>query len=117
RIHGVDMGIGRPISQELIDAQLASQPQIAEVFPSLSGQAPVTTIQGIPTYTADGNLYAGAIPAVPGLYVLAGDNESGVTHGPGMGRLVAELALGINPFVDPHSFRPDRTRPEDFPDE
>ncbi len=117
RIDGIDAGIGRPVSQELIDAQLASQPQVAEVFPSLRGEPPVATIQGIPTYSADGNLYAGAIPAVPGLYVLAGDNESGVTHGPGMGRLVAELALGGEPFVDPRSFRPDRTRPQDFPDE
>lgn len=117
RVEGADTSIGRPVARALIDAQLAAQPQVAEVFPSLEGQAPATTIQGIPTYTADGNLYAGAIPSVPGLYVLAGDNESGVTHGPGMGRLVAELALGVDPYVDPQPFRTDRTRPADFPDE
>lgn len=50
----------------------------------------------------------GAIPNHPHIVVAAGDNESGVTHGPGLGRLSAELALGLKPFVPPERFRADR---------
>ncbi|WP_109471884.1 NAD(P)/FAD-dependent oxidoreductase [Ornithinimicrobium cavernae] len=116
-LEGVDTSIGRPVAAELIEAQQAAQPQVAEVFPTLAGQAAVTTIQGMPVYSADGNLYAGAVPSAPGLFALSGDNESGVTHGPGMGRLVAEMVLGHEPFVSPTSFRLDRTDPADFVDE
>jgi glycine/D-amino acid oxidase-like deaminating enzyme len=34
---------------------------------------------------------ADAVPCRPGLYVLAGWQVAGVTHGPGLGRLIAGL--------------------------
>ncbi|MBT5758010.1 MAG: hypothetical protein HOI41_23935, partial [Acidimicrobiaceae bacterium] len=52
-----------------------------------------------------------------GLWALAGDSESGITHGPGMGKLVAQLIMGETPFADPTPFRLDRIHPATYPDE
>jgi glycine/D-amino acid oxidase-like deaminating enzyme len=56
------------------------------------------------------------VPGVNGLYLLAGDNEAGVTHGPGLGRLLAEVILtGGSQWLDPAPYRPDRFQPAQFP--
>jgi len=114
---GLEFGYGRPVSQTLLEAQFAHQDSVAEVFPALSGLPTAETIQGVPVYTVDGGLYVGAVPGVEGLWTLAGDSESGITHGPGMGKLVAQLIMDEPPFVDPAPFRLDRVDPADYPDE
>ena len=114
---GLEFGYERPVSSSLIDAQHAAQATIAEVFPALSGLSTSESIQGIPVYTADGGLYIGPVPEIDGLWAIAGDSESGITHGPGMGRLVAELIVGDEPFTDPKPFRLDRVDPAAYPDE
>jgi glycerate-2-kinase len=53
----------------------------------------------------------------PGIWALAGDSESGITHGPGMGKLLAQLIVGEAPFTDPRPFRLDRVDPAAYPDE
>ena len=116
-VEGLEFGFERPVAQTLIDAQLAEQETIARVFPALSGRTTVETIQGIPVYTVDGGLYIGDVPEIDGLWVLAGDSESGITHGPGMGKLVAQLIVGDEPFTDPSPFRLDRVDPAAYPDE
>lgn len=117
RAEGLEFGFERPVSQTLLDAQHAEQETIAGVFPALSGLATVETIQGIPVYTVDGGLYIGEVPEIDGLWVLAGDSESGITHGPGMGKLVAQMIVGDEPFTDPTPFRLDRVDPAAYPDE
>lgn len=62
-------------------------------------------------------VYIGAVPEVDGLWALAGDGESGITHGPGMGRLVGDLITGRTPFTDPEPFRLDRVDLAAYPDE
>lgn len=114
---GLAFDYGRPVSSTLIDAQHAHQEAIAEVFPALSGRATTEIIQGVPVYTVDGGLYIGAVPEIEGLWALAGDSESGITHGPGMGKLVAQLIMHETPFVDPAPFRLDRVDAADYPDE
>lgn len=114
---GLEFGYGRPVSSELIDAQHAYQEQVAEVFPAVSGLSTDEIIQGVPVYTVDGGLYIGEVPGIDGLWALAGDSESGITHGPGMGKLVAQLIMGEAPFADPSPFRLDRVDPADYPDE
>ena len=114
---GLEFGYGRPVSTELLDAQSAHQEKVAEVFPALSGLASAETIQGVPVYTVDGGLYVGAVPGIEGLWALAGDSESGITHGPGMGKLVAQLIMDETPFTDPTPFRLDRVDPAAYPDE
>ena len=114
---GLEFGYERPVSHELIDAQHAQQDKIAEVFPALSGLANSEVIQGVPVYTVDGGLYVGPVPGIEGLWTLAGDSESGITHGPGMGKLVAQLIMDETPFADPTPFRLDRVDPAAYPDE
>lgn len=114
---GLEFRYERPVSSSLIEAQHAAQATIAEVFPALSGLSTSESIQGIPVYTADGGLYIGPVPEIEGLWAIAGDSESGITHGPGMGRLVAELIVGADPFTDPTPFRLDRVDPAAYPDE
>lgn len=114
---GLEFGYGRPVSPALLDAQFAHQETVAEVFPALSGLSTTETIQGVPVYTVDGGLYVGEVPGIEGLWAVAGDSESGITHGPGMGKLVAQLIMDEAPFADPRPFRLDRVDPAAYPDE
>jgi len=50
----------------------------------------------------------GRVPGVEGAIVAAGHGTLGFTQSPITGRLVAELATGETPTVDPAPFRPDR---------
>ncbi|KQQ08223.1 NAD(P)/FAD-dependent oxidoreductase [Rathayibacter sp. Leaf296] len=117
REEGLTRAFGRPVSPQLIRVQEEFQAEVAEVFPALAGLGTAEIIQGVPVYTVDGGLYAGSVPGLDGLWALAGDNESGVTHGPGMGRLVAEMITETVPFADPERFRLDRVDPALYPDE
>lgn len=66
-------------------------------------------LQGLPCYTPDGLFIAGEVAHHPDLYVLAGDNEAGVTHGPGLGRALAERILQRETFgVDIDRYSPQR---------
>ena len=114
---GLEFEYGRPVSPTLLEAQYSYQKNVAEVFPALSELSTVETIQGVPVYTVDGGLYIGAVPGIEGLWALAGDSESGITHGPGMGKLVAQLIMDETPFADPAPFRLDRVDPAAYPDE
>jgi glycine/D-amino acid oxidase-like deaminating enzyme len=52
------------------------------------------------------------------VHVVTGDNEAGVTHGPGLGRLMADLVLdGDSAWTDPAPYRLDRFEPTAFPTE
>jgi sarcosine oxidase subunit beta len=75
-------------------------------------------LQGVPVMTPDRAFLAGPVPGADGLYVIAGDNEMGVTHGPGLGRLMAEVIYeGGSDWVDASRYRLDRFEPGAFPDE
>lgn len=75
-------------------------------------------LQGVPCMTPDRHFLAGPLPGVPGVHVVTGDNEAGVTHGPGLGRLMADLVLdGDSSWVDPAPYRLDRFDPAAFPTE
>jgi sarcosine oxidase, subunit beta len=102
--------------QDLVDAMSADVDRIADVFPKLAGAATIRQIQGMPVYTPDTPFYAGEVPTTSGLYAVGGDNESGVSHGPGIGRLMADLIQGRDPICDPKPFRLDRFEPQEFPD-
>jgi sarcosine oxidase subunit beta len=114
---GLEFGFDRPVSESLIAQQREYQAKVAEVFPALANLATAEIIQGIPVYSVDGGLFAGAVPGIEGLWALTGDNESGVTHGPGLGKLVAQLVMGVEPYADPTPFRLDRVDMANYPDE
>ena len=61
-----------------------------------------------PLYRRTIRALIGPLPEIKGLYVLTGDNEAGITHGPGYGRATAELITCKRPFIDLEAFRVDR---------
>lgn len=117
RDDGVVIGAGRPDVPSLVARQRRIQPDVARVFPLLAELEPTEIIQGMPVYSGDGNFFAGPVPHLSGLWVAAGDNESGVTHGPGIGRLVAELVTGDRPSFDPTPYRLDRVGAMEYHDD
>jgi sarcosine oxidase, subunit beta len=75
-------------------------------------------LQGVPVMTPDRTFLAGPVPGADGLYVIAGDNEMGITHGPGLGKLMAEVIhAGGSHWIDASRYRLDRFEPAAFPDE
>lgn len=105
---------GRPASTRLLERVVATESGIARIFPTLAGAGVASFLQGMAVYTPDRNLMVGKVPGYDNAVVLAGDNESGVSHGPAMGRAGAELALGLTPFADLAGFAPDRFGPHEF---
>jgi sarcosine oxidase, subunit beta len=82
--------------------------QLASVLPPLARYHDFTYAEGAPCYTPDLLPLIGALPEIDGLYVLGGDSEAGITHGPAFGRVLAELVSAADPFVPLERFRPDR---------
>lgn len=105
-------------SYEQLVADMADDTgRVAEVFPALAGAQVIRTIQGMPVYTVDRQFFLGPVPTCAGLWAVGGDNESGVSHAPGLGRLVADLVTASDrALCDPTPYRLDRFAPDDFAD-
>ena len=71
--------------------------EVENVFPALKDAEVGQTLGGVPCFTDDDLFIAGAVPRASGLFIIAGCNEGGVSHGPGLGKMTAEL------IVDGHS--------------
>lgn len=106
---GGELEVGQPRFPQLIDALLD---RMAAPMARLVPQHDTSVerwLQGVPCMTVDRRFLVGETPEVPGLFVMAGDNEAGVTHGPGLGRLLADLVLdGGTSWVDASRYAPDR---------
>ena len=68
---------------------------------------------GLPTYTPDGRHLLGALDDARGFYVVGGDNEAGISHGPGLGKLLAELVTTGRTSLDIAPYRLDRFNGQD----
>lgn len=78
-------------------------------LPPLGREMSVKVAHGAPCYTPDLRALVGAVPVLEGLWTAAGCNEAGLSHGPGYGRLLADLIVdGRTDFCDAESLRPDR---------
>ncbi|MGN6306626.1 MAG: NAD(P)/FAD-dependent oxidoreductase [Mesorhizobium sp.] len=109
---------GQPRDRELMQSMVDQQMErLQEVFPPLRGSTVASWSQGIPCYTPDVGLLVGHVPGSANVVVVGGDNESGVTHGPGLGKLATEIVLDAPRFVDPARFRVDRYARDAFPSE
>jgi sarcosine oxidase subunit beta len=78
---------------------------LADVIPALGRARVRERASGLPTWTPDGRHILGPAPEVEGYVVLAGCNECGVTHGPGLARIAADLVLGIPNDADIGPYR------------
>ncbi len=84
--------------------------KIEHVMPVLQ-QAEVDQIAGgLPTFTRDVAFILDAVPGCRGLYVMAGCQEAGITHGPALGRMMAELVVQGRTTWDRAGYRLDRFR-------
>jgi len=110
---GLDFGQPRNVElmREMAEEELA---KLQEIFPPLRGSRVAAWAQGVPCYTPDTGLVVGHVPGSANVVAVGGDNETGVSHGPGLGRLAAELMLGQSPFVDTSRFRLDRFPPDAY---
>ena len=72
---------------------------VENIFPALKNAEVGPTLGGVPCFTDDDLFIAGAVPGNQGLYIMAGCNEGGVTHGPGLGKMTADLIVdGRSPW-------------------
>ncbi|MYS86914.1 NAD(P)/FAD-dependent oxidoreductase [Embleya scabrispora] len=109
---------GRPHAGQLVErlAELLS-PRLRKLVPAHDTSVG-WWLQGVPCMTPDRRFLAGPVPGVRGVHVVTGDNEAGVTHGPGLGRMMADLILdGGSTWIDPADYRLDRFAPGTFPTE
>ncbi len=65
-------------------------------------------VTGFSTYTPDGLLALGTVPAIDGLLIATGCCGAGIAGSGGVGALIAALALGESPPFDGSAFRIDR---------
>jgi glycine/D-amino acid oxidase-like deaminating enzyme len=109
---------GRPHREELVERlNHALTPGLRKLVPD-HDISMARWLQGVPCMTPDRRFLAGPLPGVAGVHVVTGDNEAGVTHGPGLGRLMADLVLdGHSAWTDPAPYRLDRFEPTAFPTE
>jgi len=77
----------------------------AALIPALADVAMVGSWAGYVDSTPDGVPVIGEVPSVPGLILAAGFSGHGFGIGPGSGHLIADIATGAAPIVDPDAYR------------
>ncbi len=80
------------------------------IFPVLRQFRVKSRHSGLPVRTPDNRHLLGQAPNVNGYYLIGGDNEVGLTHGPGLARLLAELIVSGQTSSDISAYRPERLR-------
>ncbi|ONI90587.1 hypothetical protein ALI144C_02590 [Actinosynnema sp. ALI-1.44] len=81
----------------------------AAVSPALAARTRLHVKHGAPCYTPDMRAVVGEVPGVAGAYVLSGDNEAGITYGPGYARaLTKRITGGPSESAQVDAWRPDR---------
>lgn len=116
REEGLARAFARPVSPQLIEAQRDYQASVAEVFPALAGLGTAEIIKACPSTPSTAASTSAPSPRATDSGCWRATTGQ-VTHGPGMGRLVAEMITGTEPFADPEPFRLDRVDPALYPDE
>jgi len=79
-----------------------------ELLPELGAAKINHSWAGFVDSTPDGVPGIGEVESVPGFILAAGFSGHGFGIGPGAGHLVADLATGAQPIVDPVPYRPSR---------
>jgi sarcosine oxidase subunit beta len=77
----------------------------ADLIPALADFQVADRASGLPAWTPDGRHILGEAPGIEGYFVAAGDNESCVTHGPGLARLLADLIVDGSTGADISPYR------------
>jgi sarcosine oxidase subunit beta len=104
--------INPPTSDHL---NLGEIPRIQKHLPVISNTMPIlarTSVYqikaGIPTFTEDVHFVADRVTGTNNLYVITACQEAGITHGPALGRMMAELISSGHTSLDRSAYRLDR---------
>lgn len=81
--------------------------RVREVYPNLRWQGEATWMGHRPS-TVDSLPLIGPAPKAPAICFAFGGQHVGLTMGPRVGRLTADLVAGRKPNIDIHPLRPDR---------
>ncbi|MGK6306146.1 NAD(P)/FAD-dependent oxidoreductase [Variovorax sp. DT-64] len=79
-----------------------------ELLPQLREAKITHAWAGFVDSTPDGVPGIGEVPSIPGFILAAGFSGHGFGIGPGAGHLIADLATGAEPIVDPVPYQPGR---------
>jgi glycine/D-amino acid oxidase-like deaminating enzyme len=82
--------------------------EVENIMPVLKDAEVDQIRSGIPTLTEGKAFIAGPVPGIAGLFAASGCQEAGVTHGPGLGRILTEHALDGKTHWDSSRFDPAR---------
>ncbi len=85
--------------------------RVSRLIPAVASAPVVASWAGYVDSTPDGVPVIGEIPSVPGLILAAGFSGHGFGIGPGASHLVADIATGQEPIVDPRPYRLSRFDP------
>ena len=83
-------------------------PALTAFFPLVQEVEIRRYISGLSNYTPDGMYVLGKVPGLEGFLAATGCSGAGIAMSGGIGRAVAELAVGAEPFVDLTPHRIDR---------
>ncbi|WP_119302303.1 NAD(P)/FAD-dependent oxidoreductase [Dongia deserti] len=78
---------------------------LAKMYPAFGSAKVVQEWAGLIDVTPDAIPVISAVDDVPGLIIATGFSGHGFGIGPGAGRLIADLVMGVEPIVDPKEFR------------
>ncbi|WP_119388065.1 NAD(P)/FAD-dependent oxidoreductase [Taklimakanibacter lacteus] len=79
--------------------------RLVEMIPSFAAAEVVQEWAGLIDVMPDAIPVISGVDGVPGLIIATGFSGHGFGIGPGAGRLIADLAMGVAPIVDPGEFR------------
>jgi glycine/D-amino acid oxidase-like deaminating enzyme len=99
------VGYDGSINRAILARMLA---RAAEFVPAIARLSAIRTWTGFRPATDDKLPLIGWWRAVPGLMIAAGHEGLGITTATGTGELIASLAFGERPPIDPAPFAPDR---------
>jgi len=85
-----------------------SRANLVRAFPAFAPAKIAQAWGGLIDSTPDSVPVIGPVNAVPGFFLMSGFSGHGFGIGPGAGRLMAELVMGVAPVVDPVPFRFER---------
>jgi sarcosine oxidase, subunit beta len=90
------------------ESLLGGMPEFVKFFPQVEEIEISSYVRGLSNYTPDGRFVLGTLPGVEGFLAATGCAGAGIAMSGGIGRSVAELALGRPPFIDLAPHRIDR---------
>ncbi len=81
---------------------------LSKFFPHLCSARFSSYVDGLSSYTPDGEIILGSIPEISGFFVAAGDCGHGIALSAGIGQTISELITTGKSQIDISKFKPDR---------